>query len=439
MLHPRNGFIPPGGRCTIEVRCVAPQPGAQKYIVVVRNLSSASGTQDTELPIRTHGVHPNYLAFPDLVTSAPSPSSSSSSSSAAAASTAAAAAGATTAADAGSKTVEGELAFGLCHIFQPSHSGSARAAEHASHVRPLRITNLQAMPHQLSATPNLKLQAAIFLDDGCTEPATGPIALGAHQTTTLWVSLRPQLSADVLSGAVCRQLVGTIRVSLHTADGALIEEKPVRFTATFGRSKLRVAPRAIRFGRLRAPPLPPPLPPPSSGVVGVVPPPEVARASVRVANLSEQMPLHYVARRRAASRSNPRPACSRPRAAAVPSSGGATAVSSSSAAVLSAPPPPPRAPQQEAEAVAEPPPASARRPRRSRHWRRVVVAAAVAATWSRGSARAGATSRWRCGTRCTASTGASSTWPTPTSPGRHSRSPSRRSLRRGSSRCVACR
>ena len=76
-------------------------------------------------------------------------------------------------------------------------------------------------------------------------------------------------------------LVGTIRVALHASDGGdLIEEKPIRFTATFGRSKLRVGPNVIRFGRLPAP------------VLGASPP--AVHATLRVANLSEQIPLQWL-------------------------------------------------------------------------------------------------------------------------------------------------
>ena len=148
--------------------------------------------------------------------------------------------------------------------------------------RPLRITNLQDTQHELSATTNLAKQAGIYLDAECATPiGDTPLALSGKQEVTLWVCLQPHLSADVLSGSVCRQLVGTIRVALHASDGGdLIEEKPIRFTATFGRSKLRVGPNAIRFGRLPAP------------VPGASPP--AVHATLRVANLSEQIPLQWL-------------------------------------------------------------------------------------------------------------------------------------------------
>ena len=108
-------------------------------------------------------------------------------------------------------------------------SGAKRAAL-GPFKRPLRVTNLRAREHLLSATSNLAKQAAVFVDEECTQPATGQLALGAHETATLWVSLSPTLGPDVLSGAVCRQLLGTLRVALHNADGALIEEKIVKFS-----------------------------------------------------------------------------------------------------------------------------------------------------------------------------------------------------------------
>jgi hypothetical protein len=63
LLHPRNGFIGAGGQTTIEVRCVAPLAGWQKYVVVVRNLSLGSttgGQHDHTLAIKVlgHGSHP---------------------------------------------------------------------------------------------------------------------------------------------------------------------------------------------------------------------------------------------------------------------------------------------------------------------------------------------------------------------------------------------
>jgi hypothetical protein len=108
--------------------------------------------------------------------------------------------------------------------------GGAKRAALGPFKRPLRVTNLQAREHLLSATSNLAKQAAVFVDEECTQPATGQLALGAPETATLWVSLSPTLGPDVLSGAVCRQLLGTLRVALHYADGALIEEKIVKFS-----------------------------------------------------------------------------------------------------------------------------------------------------------------------------------------------------------------
>jgi hypothetical protein len=274
LLHPRNGFIAPGAKCTIEARCVAPLPGWQRYTVVVRNLSPTAGmVQDHAMSIRVRGVHPNYLDFPDLRDGgAPG-----------------AVLGAVPPAEGlARKGPEAEpvLAFGLCHIYQtppprgptlavhtsvhttlsaaallapapaapapaalvpaaPASSntavvgalavmgavvGGAKRAALGPFKRPLRVTNLQAREHLLSATSNLAKQAAVFVDEECTQPATGQLALGAHETATLWVSLSPTLGPDVLSGAVCRQLLGTLRVALHNADGALIEEKIVKFS-----------------------------------------------------------------------------------------------------------------------------------------------------------------------------------------------------------------
>ena len=116
LLHPRNGFIPAGGKCSVEVRCVAPLPGWQRYVVVVRNLSqqSSGGQQDHKMAIRVQGVHPHYLDFPDLRQAAlerPLISTP-------------AAGGADAKDGKEKKAAEGlELAFGLCHIIQQPEKG----------------------------------------------------------------------------------------------------------------------------------------------------------------------------------------------------------------------------------------------------------------------------------------------------------------------------
>ena len=70
MLSPRNGFIEAGSSCTIEVRCQAPVPGWQTYVVVVRNLrrttNNAGAQKDHTLQVKVQGVHPHYLNFPDV-------------------------------------------------------------------------------------------------------------------------------------------------------------------------------------------------------------------------------------------------------------------------------------------------------------------------------------------------------------------------------------
>ena len=112
-------------------------------------------------------------------------------------------------------------------------------------------------------------------------PLQRAIELGEHETSTFWVCLTPNLASDVLSGEVCRKLKGTLRVMLHDAEGDLIEEKPIRFTATLGRSKLHVGPSVVRFGRLSAP---------TPGAS-----PRAVQATLRVANRSEMMPLQWSA------------------------------------------------------------------------------------------------------------------------------------------------
>ena len=271
LLSVRNGFIAAGGKCAVEVKVVAPLPGWQRYVVVVRNLSqNLSGTRglDTSLSLRVQGIHPNYLDFPDLRGSDAMVGEGG---------------------ESVPKIAEGELAFGLCHIQQPpagggggdSADGGAQVTVNARpYKRLLRITNLQGTPHKLTMTSNLHKQAAVFEDRDCTVPVTGQFQLEGKQTTSLWLCLQPHLSNDVLSGAVCRQLVGMIRVAILSADGDVIEEKPIRFSATFGRSKLRVGPPMVRFGRLPAPP---------SGT-----PPRVVSAVLQLSNLSEQIPLHWL-------------------------------------------------------------------------------------------------------------------------------------------------
>lgn len=244
-LHPSNGFIAGGGRRTIEVRCGLVLPGHQKYYVVVRNLSRAtSSQQDHTLRVRVHGVHPNYLAFPDLRDG-------------------------------------DELAFGLCHI---------RPSPESAHRLPLRVVNLQPAPRLLSATSSLAKQAGVFIDEACTIAAlpAAPLRLDPKATAALWVCLQPHLSADVMSGGVCRQLVGGLRVQLHSDAGELLEEKPVKFSATFGRARLRVlSPKPVRFGA-------------GDGSVrfGMLSSAQAAQplhAKLRLGNTSELMPLEWAA------------------------------------------------------------------------------------------------------------------------------------------------
>ena len=262
LLHPRNGFIPPGGSCVVEVRCVAPQPGSQRYVVVVRNLSGAGSAQDLLLHIRARGVHPQQLWFPDLEGDP-------------------------------SKHV---LSFGLCYIgasdggAAPAAAAPAAAALAAAtgsgggaaprrYVRklPFRIANSQREPRHLCVTSNLAKQVFIFRDEECLQPATD-VTLPAETTLTVWVCLQPHLSPEVEAGSICRQLVGGIKVALSELDQRdrrALEEHTVRLTATIGRSVLRLAPRALQLlcrpGQL----------------------PAIAR--VRLSNASEHMPLEWEA------------------------------------------------------------------------------------------------------------------------------------------------
>ena len=149
LLHPRNGFIPPGGSCVVEVRCVAPQPGSHIYVVVVRNLSGAGSAQDLLLHIRARGVHPQHLWFPDLEGDP-------------------------------SKHV---LSFGLCYpppggwgavaataAHPPGAAAAAAAPRRYVRKLPFRIANSQREPRHLCVTSNLAKQASILRDPNPIPP-----------------------------------------------------------------------------------------------------------------------------------------------------------------------------------------------------------------------------------------------------------------------------
>ncbi|KAL1530705.1 hypothetical protein AB1Y20_001604 [Prymnesium parvum] len=266
LLHPRNGFIPAGSSCTIEVRCQAPVPGWQTYSVVVRNLkrdaNNVGAQKDHTLQIKVQGVHPHYLKFPDTFEA----------------------------------SQQRELRFGLCYV-DPNYArsnamdgstsalvGSVAGAQASTAARarlfirkePFRITNLQDVPYTLSVTSNLTKQAFIFQDEACEVPATN-VELEESATVTVWVCLQPHLSSDVLSGGVCRQLVGGIKVTLFTAEGGtLLEETSIKFSATIGRSLLEVSPTTIMIPCSTHPS--PPL-----------------QASMTLRNAAEHMPLQWAA------------------------------------------------------------------------------------------------------------------------------------------------
>ena len=141
LLSPRNGFIAAGGSCVVEVRCQAPLPGWQQYVVVVRNLKRAGGStsqQDHALRIRVQGVHPHYLNFPDVT----------------------------------GEEAQRELCVGMCYVDPHSlraavaeaAGGGPRQAARSRFVKqqPFRIKNLQGVPYRLSVTSNLTKQVFIF-------------------------------------------------------------------------------------------------------------------------------------------------------------------------------------------------------------------------------------------------------------------------------------
>lgn len=150
----------------LQVRCEPRHvvPGRQRYVVVARNLSSGGGQQDRTLTIRVQGVHPQYLAFPDLRKASEAQQSSSSAASSSSSSAAVDGGLGVSPSKAGAASLlskpdgavpssqfEGELAFGIC--MRPLASAHA-SATFEGFKRPLRVTNLQATQREMTVTSN---------------------------------------------------------------------------------------------------------------------------------------------------------------------------------------------------------------------------------------------------------------------------------------------
>jgi hypothetical protein len=128
-------------------------------------------------------------------------------------------------------------------------------------LKELTVKNMQEQVVLLSARSNLKKQCYVYVDPE-HQHAVDFIPLQPFEIKTVFVVIRPHLAPEASRTGHCRELVGGIRVTVHSPgslqespDGeslyskdALLSEFSIIFKGIVGVSILRVSPPLVNFG-----------------------------------------------------------------------------------------------------------------------------------------------------------------------------------------------